>query len=355
MDNKAEYKSIFNPLEYFNIARASFDRAKEISAETIDQCFEVGGYNILLRFAGSTLVTPTTLALSHLKTVPTPNYSLTIYLWDSSSSGISMPTPPWHRDDYSPRGEIKYNSNARIHTVYQIDSNILSIIDMKENIAIFWAADASRIPFYELAYPLRTILNLWLCNHQRQIMHAAAVGTRDGAVLIVGKGGSGKSSSSLACLNAGLYYLGDDYTLISNEDPPVVYSLYSVAKLKPDNLHRFTHLKRNIINDDEILDEKALLYLFDDYAEQFISKLPIKAILLPKITRLPTTKLSKTTAAKALRELAPSTIFQLPGAGEQAFRTMANLVSKVQSYQLDLGTNLSTIPEVIIKLLTNKY
>ncbi len=351
-ENGAEDKSNFRPLEYFKIARANFNRAKENEGEVIDQYYEVGGYNILLQFAGRTLVTPTTLALSHLRTAPTPKKSLTIYLWDSKSSGISMPTPPWHSDDYSPREEIKYNNNARIHTVFQIDSNILSIIDMKENVAIFWAADASRIAYYEMAYPLRTILHLWLSNHQRQIMHAAAVGTREGAVLLVGKGGSGKSSSSLACLDAGLLYLGDDYSLISTEKTPEVFSLYCVAKLKPDNLQRFTHLKQNIINDDGALDEKALLYLYDNYERQFTSNLPIKAILLPRITGLSASKFSKTTPAMALRELAPSTIFQLPGAGEQAFRTMANLVTKVQSYQLELGTNLSTIPEVITQLLT---
>jgi hypothetical protein len=55
--------------------------------------------------------------------------------------------------------------------------------------------------------------------------------------------------------------------------------------------------------------------------------------------------------AAGLAALAPSTIFQLPGAGKEAFQAMGQLVRQVPCYQLNLGTDIGEIPEVILELL----
>ena len=79
-----------------------------------------------------------------------------------------------------------------------------------------------KFPIISMAHQFIRYFTIGLGKHKQQVVHAASVGTKDGAVLIVGKGGSGKSTSALACLNAGMYYLGDDYTLISNDSNPQV-------------------------------------------------------------------------------------------------------------------------------------
>ena len=46
------------------------------------------------------------------------------------------------------------------------------------------------------------------------LLHAAAVGDADGVVLLVGNGGSGKSTTSVVCSQAGLGFLADDFCLL---------------------------------------------------------------------------------------------------------------------------------------------
>jgi hypothetical protein len=59
------------------------------------------------------------------------------------------------------------------------------------------------------------------------------------------------------------------------------------------------------------------------------------------------------TAGAVLAALAPSTLFQLPGAGSTAIKTMKKLVGQVPGYILELGTDTAKIPETILGLLSN--
>src|SRR4051794_7273185 len=76
----------------------------------------------------------------------------------------------------------------------------------------------------------------------RQLLHAAAVGTEQGGVVITGRGGVGKSTAALLCLEAGLAYLGDDYVVVALEPQPMAYSLYCTAKLDDGQAAHFPGL-----------------------------------------------------------------------------------------------------------------
>jgi hypothetical protein len=52
-----------------------------------------------------------------------------------------------------------------------------------------------------------------------------------------------------------------------------------------------------------------------------------------------------------LAALAPSTIFQLPRAGNEAFKFLAAFARQLPCYSLEVGTNFSTIPLAIEQLL----
>ncbi len=73
---------------------------------------------------------------------------------------------------------------------------------------------------------------------------------------------------------------------------------------------------------------------------------------LPVISGADSPQLEPASAATALRSLAPSTIFQLPGAGLGAFTTMTRLVRQVPSYTLHLGGDLKSLPGVLERAVT---
>jgi len=340
-----------DPESFFITIHHVFDRAKYAVNGTVDRFYRLGNSVIRLRFAGDVLIPQITPALEHLAIEPTSTPSLTICLWDSISTKTTMPSPPWSANDYLPRGEIRGYTNDRIHTAFHPGVWTLSMFDSASNTGLFWIHDAREIPSYVTGYPLHVILSWWAHRYGLQLIHAAAVGALDGGVLIVGKGGSGKSTAALSCLLAGFLYAGDDYVLVDDRSVPHVYSLYNSAKLNTDQARSFPIL----FSDRPLFQQsdraKTLTFLYRTHPDQLAIALPIKAILLPRITTSPKSRLERASAGRILAGLAPSTLFQLPGEDQSTLRSLARLVTQVPNYVLNLGTDFTTIPDAVHEAL----
>ncbi len=347
-------------LSFFDTLHSWFHRVTEATG-TIDRFFSIGGYTICLIFATQNMADALTRAISHLEVLPTEQPSLTICVWDNVSTKTRLPglMPAflnvfhWYWHEYlDPRQNVKPLCSDRFQARYNIGPNIFSSLDSKRNIGLYWLADADGLPYWERGSPLQTLLNWWTSSQNRQYVHAAAVGTSDGGVLLTAKGGSGKSTSALACLKSDLTYASDDYCLVSTDPVPYVYSLYNTAKLKgAKDLERFPELAPLVSNSDRLDEEKALIFLKENFPEKIVMGFPLKAILIPKITEEPNTRLRKSTPIHALKSLAPSTLFQLSGTGQSTLEMMSSLVKKIPCYTLELGTDITQIPRVILEFL----
>ena len=339
------------PAAFFRVAHQAFREAEQSAGESVDCFYEVAGLRIHLRFAGSALVSQLTPALAHLA-VPPCEPDLTICLWDSASTGTKMVSPPWAQDRYVVRSEVRGYNDERIHTAFDLWSGVLSMMDRKHDLGLFWTRDASQLPAYERGAPLRTILHWWMGQHGCQFVHAGAVGTDRGGVLLVGRGGSGKSTTSVVCLDSELRYASDDYCLLAPEPAPHIHSLYNSAKLDVTHMRQaLPHLERIISNPEEMEAEKALFFFHQHCPEKIATSFPAKAILMPRVTHRKETELVRISPMAALKALAPSTIFQLSGAGKEAFQTMAEFVKQVPCHRLDVGTDLERIPPAILGFL----
>ncbi len=338
-------------VEYFESVRNAFERGATAAGGAVDRFYSVGGFSIRLRFAGPASLPCLTRALAHLSAEPTPNPALTIHILDGVSTGQRVARPPWQDADANGRSQILAFNDRRIRGACQTGVDYCSLLDGAQDEAVYWLSDYREIPYWECGAPLRVILHWWMGERGFRFIHAAAVGTSDGGVLLGGRGGSGKSTTALASLDGGLAYVSDDYCLISMSPSPHAHSLYSSAKLNADNLERFPRLAAMVSNLDRLDSEKAVLYLHERYANSIVTSLPIRAILLPRVTGRVDTRLVSATPAEGLKSMAPSTIFQLPGAGLQEFQVLARLVREVPVLTLEVGTDLSQIPTVISDLL----
>jgi len=325
---------------------------KAVKQQSEERCYTIADFTVKLVFAGSALIPHITPALEHLRTPLSTDPDLIVYLWDSQSTYVAIPANNWKSDDYLEHGLIKeYNTNL-ISTTFNLGSGILSMYHRKEKTAIFWIRDAKDVPYYETGSPLRDIISWWAVEHGMQYAHAAAVGGKEGAVLLVGKGGSGKSTSALSCLaSEDLFYIGDDYVLLSNDPNPHVYSLYNSAKLNADHALHFPYLLKEVSNPDKLDREKALLFIRDIYPEKIIKGMPLKAVIMPKVTGLPTSSYSTALPSLALRALAPSSMFQLPGSTQRTFTFFSRLVRHLPAYTLHAGLSYHEIPEMLISIL----
>jgi hypothetical protein len=348
--------------EFFQTIATAYQQAVNRTGGYSDRYYTIASRIFRLRFAGTEIIPHLTSAIAHLETKVTSTPEFTICIWDNQSTNTRLPlllahmvhslSAGWavHLDS---RGEARRFSSQQIRTAFHPGPDILSVLNTQENFAYYWVEDARQLPYFERGSPLRTLLHWWLDDENYQFVHAGAVGNENGGVLLVGKGGSGKSTTALACLVAGMQYASDDYCLISTTPEPYVFSVYNTAKLVgKEDLDRFPSIASFFSNLDRLQEEKAMIFLQEHYPQKLAKGFPIRALLLPKVTNTPQTRLRRISAGLALTALAPTTLAQLPGSGKTAIRTMSQLIRQVPCYALELGSKINQIPPVIQSLLT---
>jgi hypothetical protein len=172
-------------------------------------------------------------------------------------------------------------------------------------------------------------------------------------VLLPGKSGSGKSTTALSSLDSELSFLSDDTCIVTCNPRPYVHSLYNTAKLinEEDIQKRLPYLAPTVSNPDRVDGEKAMMYVNKHFPKKMVRRFPIKAILVLRITGKHETNVVPTTPGTALKAIAPSTILQLPGAGQHVLQLISKLIREVPCYVIELGTDIPAIPAVIANLL----
>jgi len=330
---------------YFDETLACFEHAAAVCGRRTRD-YRVGRFPFRLDFAGPALEPCLAPALEHLA-IEDAAPAFRVVLWDTQSTGVPMPPPPWKWKEMV-RNEVHIGDRMKI--VYNGESGSLIMFDAEAQQAVFWIRQAASVPYYETGAPLLGVLHWWLATRGCQLVHAGAVGTSDGGVLLVGRGGSGKSTSALACLAGGLDFAGDDYCAVS-ANPEYIHGLYCSAKLSADSRDRLPGLADAIHSSGTGPAEKTLYLMNRLFPRQLSAGFPMRAILLPRVAGVNDTCLSPIPPARALRALAPSTIFQLAGAGGNAFQMLASAVRRVPCLELAVGTDLPQIPATVRKLL----
>jgi hypothetical protein len=335
------------------------NRFREAAASAGERVLEIGvaGARVRLRFAGDALADRMSEAFSHLAGADAPLPGLTIDAWDSAGSGVApplsvpggLPQPSVDAGEVNPR-RLWRDGRGRL-AVWQPAEGSLSMVDLGAAHGWFWFHDAEALPFWEIASPLRLVLGWWLAARGTPLVHAGAVGRREEGLMLVGRGGSGKSTTSLACLCAPLVFAGDDYVVLEPSETPVVHSIYGSGKVDADNLHRLPALAGRWWNEDRLDREKAVVFVHRAAPGRMVRSLPVRAVAVPKVTGRTETTFRRIPPAVALAALAPSTILQITGSGDEALGPMAGLLRSVPSYALELGTEVTAIPDAVEALL----
>ena len=335
------------PTACFDLLLAGYDRARRASESPRAVALRVGCHTVRLDFASDALADALIPALAHLEVADAPDADLTVQLWDTQSTGeplsplLELLRERIYLDPHahlSTRHEIVGFSNGRVPATLEMGSGVLSILDRELAHAVYWVADATGLPSYERAAPLRTLLSWWLSDLGYQSIHAAAVGREDGGVLLAGPGGSGKSTTALRCLDAGLGYAADDYCTFRSGSPPVAFSLYNTAKLNGIvDLQRQPRFLPLVENPDAAGHEKLIMYVGAHFPDQIVRSFPILAVVVPRVADDGQTTLAEATSGAALRALGPTSLFLRPGAGGDALSAMADLVRHVPCFELRLG------------------
>lgn len=340
-------------MAFFDDVYRAFLQAEKYAGGSVDRFYRIGDRTVRMRYANPQLLPFISPAFEHLATQSQDeNLAFSICLWDSQSTNVSMPPPSWSWDDYGTRGQVNGFDIGSIHVVYHGESSACSILNEQQDTAIYWVKDSRLLSYYESSAPLRAIFAAWAASQGRLVVHSAAVGNDKGGVLITAKGGAGKSTTSLLCLQAGLNFLGDNNVILSDGAVPTAHSIYNATTLHPDQIRRMPFFASALAISDAPDSGKVIMFAKDYRPMQLKSSLPIRAILVPRITGKIETRLTPCSPAQSLAALAPSTIFSSAGAGKSALEFMARYVRRVRNYDLELGTDFDQIPTAITGLLS---
>ena len=340
-------------LGFFDGVHGRFHRAVA-NVGAVHHDYRIAGMVVRLSFAGSRLVPFMARALAHHEIEPVETPDATFCLWDSVSTGVTMLRPPVDREGFSDRGDLWGFNSRRIKTAFHYHDYSVNVFDRDRRTGIYWVQNADVLPYWVLASPLRTLFHWWMEQNGCQLVHAAAVGVDDRALLIVGKGGLGKSSTALTCLEAGLEFMGDDYVIVRHEPTPMVYGLYATAKLNPWDTDRFEALRPFLARQDVPADEKAVLFLHPHFGARLRSEMPLEAIAVPQVVDRDETLLTHEAASVVQQAATFTTMSQLPYAGDHTHRLFASLCAKLPGHRIELGRDRARMSAAIVNFLRDR-
>jgi hypothetical protein len=339
---------MIDPVVAFAIAEQAFEAAN-VRPE-LEACYQVAGRVLALRFAGTALAMKLLPAFAHLEAIEgTTPADLTICCWDDASSGVSTPEPI---REAGRRGLEYVDGPVRI--AWEIEERTLQAYDLRRRLALFRAPDVAKLAAWEQGAPFRRILHWWSAGLGLQLLHGAAVGTEVGGVLLIGRGGSGKSTVALACVGSSLGYAADDYCVLEFGVCPCVHSIYSSGKADAGSIAMLPHLAEAFHSSPIDQHNKSIIFIAQRMRRAVLHSFPLRAIVATKIVSGSACNAEALTPGEALRALAPSTLFQLPGDRTQSFARMCGLIRNIPCWRLDVGSDPSAAQPLLEAIIAGR-
>lgn len=328
-----------------NLGEAFAGAVEGAPGALVETDYRIAGYSVRLRIAGAGLAADIDKSLGHLRASGDADAALTIEIWDDEEIGPVGWTSWSEEVDFY--GTILLAEGARF-VLNQRQSSVM-LLDRRENRLIGCVRRRSGLFLDERARPFHRLLSIWFDDRDIQFIHAALNVVENQGLLFVGKGGSGKSTSSVACFLAGFPFLSDDFVALGKaaDGHLVGHSLYATCLLASDHIGRFASLAGIAQPANHEIELKSVAYLADHRGARFASDTRLAAVILPKVVDGHKTTYRRARPAEAMLALAPTSVLILPGAAPRAMDKLGELVTTVPAFWLELGDDVSHIAPTV--------
>ena len=338
--------------------------------------FVIGHHLINLEFAGPSLAPLLCDALAHLEIQTDQNQlletrpdttcdatskqarntahipALTIRAWDCEEKQFPIPSLRWdilHANGYHGVSKDGYSFQ------FFEGINAISFLSLEHKVAYYITKNHRELPWWVRGSPLQAIFSAFFRAQGLQLTHVAAVGNDDHCVLLAGKGGSGKTTTTLACLIQGMTYLGEDYCLLEpTPDATIIHSVYQSAKWTAQTRAMYPQFDTLVCNEPISEQDKSLIFYRDSFPDQVSAALPAKAIIALSIQAHTNPKLMASDAVTSLKQLTLSTVKQLPFFDRQTNTLLQQCCDRVRHYALKLGQDRDANVRVIQDILARE-
>jgi hypothetical protein len=270
----------------------------------------------------------------NVETGPSP--AGTVYVLMGKAPGFQS-LPEWRDEDFPPAEFHALVRAAGLRATYPLKSGRWSLFDDKARIGVQWAASPDCLPVWDGSAPLRQHVHWILDNHGLRFTHAATLGWRHRGVVLFGKGGAGKSGTTLAGIAAGLSTVGDDYIALGDGELPTAHHLYRLIKqdraglARTLDLHaRTQHYPGNWCGKVEF-DPDAF------FPGAAVRSMPLHAAILPRIARLDRPVIVPARPQEVMLALMTSNLHQFAGEADDGMAYFARLLKSLPCYRLELS------------------
>lgn len=336
----------------FRSLETGFARAAR-GTGTVGWAVPIPGGRAAFECAGGVLAAPLRAGLVSSDDGPAGAPLLVARIWDSATSRVPAPALPFATPG-APSVDRPDRVDAWIGRRFRATVapwfRMAIAWDAETQSTVAWLAAPERLPPWEAAAPLRSAWAWWAESADAALAHAAAVGEPSGAVLLAGRGGSGKSTTALACLHAGMRFAGDDYVLV-RADPPRVFGLFPTAKLRPEDLRTRLPEFGSMARPHDPRHAKQVVVLGGALRARFAETMPLRAIVVPCVAPSGRVSVGPIPAGAALRALGPPSVLQIRGAGARAFAQLAALAERLPAFTLQVGPDLGAVVAAVRRVL----
>ena len=252
-------------------------------------------------------------------------------------TGKGLGLPEWS-DPSLPADEFHALLNAAgLRAAYPFQDGLWRLLDMRSGVGLQWCSTLEKLPPWDGSAPLRQHLHWLLQESGMRLAHAATLGLEDRGVVLFGRGGAGKSGTTLAGLAAGLSTVGDDYIALANDPAPLAKPLFRTMKQDREGLSRIPGLPER--TNDLSLNWRGKVE-FDPAAffdGAIIEAMPLKAAILPRIAHAEKPTLVPARPQSVMLSLMTSNLHQFAGEEDDGMRFFAKFLKDLPCFQLDLS------------------
>lgn len=161
----------------------------------------------------------------------------TVYIIEAPPATTAAALRPFMADAATSLVDLSDPGRVEQCALYDGQRRLLKTVDMQNRVGVLVCFDRSLLPTWEIFSPIKEFIHLLAVNRGCLLFHGATVipqAAENHATLLVGPGGSGKSSLTAYALQQGMLTNGDDYVLVDlTDDQPVCWSVYRTFKLHP--------------------------------------------------------------------------------------------------------------------------
>ena len=232
-----------------------------------------------------------------------------------------------------------------IKTVYRDWDGSFSMLNLEncEAIHCTWNIHADTVA--ESA-PLRQLFHLFFQSTSCVLLHAASIGDHKGAILLVGAGGAGKSTTSACGISGHFSWLGDDSVIVDINTPQTVHSIYSSMRIAPEARQILEECAALEFKEDCLaLDGKWLYFLNESASSPIVLSLPIIAIVAISQSHSP--GLRKATSIEVATALSQSTVLSLAYSGMIELQKIRTLLSTVPVFTMDVPRSATEVTSLL--------